>query len=497
MAEKHAKHGKKKARKSRHPWRENVEALTMAVIWALVLKCFVIEVSKIPSGSMQPTLMGSPETGVMDRVIVDKLSYSWRDPARYEIVVFRHPLERSRNMVKRVWGMPDEWLRIAYGDVWTRPDESAPWTILRRPPAVQDAMWRELAPRSARLSDWKAEEGSSWTVLGDSIAASGPGTAVFRPAENAVTNEYLDGYPDPMTEILRLALRGRILPHAGQNVVGDLRLDAEVSALEGCESVVLEVGEDGRSYRFELPGPAAPADARPRIVRAGNALASNALASNALASNALASNADGVPGAVSADEPWRLEAGDAVDVRVQNLDDRLELYVDGEWILGLDVPAAVSPTTTRLAVHVEGAGAEIDDLRVLRDVYYVENPGSVTELYVPPGHYFMLGDNTQDSADGREWKAVELEWPDPASAAVGNYREQGENPSEPVLAGGRRLTFFRDQWGERHEIPSDVARMSPPRSFPLVPRSLVQGRAVAVFWPIKPVMGVWRVGWIH
>src|SRR5262245_25286422 len=104
--------GKPKPEEARHRWRENIEALVMAIVVALLFKYFVLEISKIPSGSMQPTLMGNPETGVFDRTLVDKLAYQFRDPRRFEIVVFKHPLERSRIMVKRLVGMPGEELKI-------------------------------------------------------------------------------------------------------------------------------------------------------------------------------------------------------------------------------------------------------------------------------------------------------------------------------------------------------------------------------------------------
>ena len=130
MSKNKSKSEERKAERKRHPWRENIEALSMAIVVALVLKVFLLEVSKIPSGSMQPTLMGNPRVGVFDRVIVDKLSFQFRDPQRFEIVVFRHPLERSRNMVKRVVGMPEEWLKIEHGDVWVRPNPEAEWEVL-------------------------------------------------------------------------------------------------------------------------------------------------------------------------------------------------------------------------------------------------------------------------------------------------------------------------------------------------------------------------------
>ena len=43
---------------ARAPWRDNLEAMTMAIVMALVLKIFVVEAYKIPTGSMQPTLIG-------------------------------------------------------------------------------------------------------------------------------------------------------------------------------------------------------------------------------------------------------------------------------------------------------------------------------------------------------------------------------------------------------------------------------------------------------
>ena len=132
--------------KSETPIRENIELVLMALVVALLFKGFVFEVSRIPSGSMQPTLMGDVETGVFDRIAVDRLSFQYRDPERWEVVVFKHPLERSRDMVKRIVGMPGEELRISGGDLWTRTSPDDEWTILRKPDKVQRRFWRSLIP---------------------------------------------------------------------------------------------------------------------------------------------------------------------------------------------------------------------------------------------------------------------------------------------------------------------------------------------------------------
>ena len=146
----------------------------MAIVVALLFKTFVIEISKIPSGSMQPTLMGNPETAIYDRLLVDKLSFHYRDPRRFEIVVFKHPLERSRVMVKRLVGMPGEDLKIAGGDLWTRSGPSDEWSVLRRPEAVQEEMWRRLDLQDPDRSSWSTVSGGEgWRLRGRDVTARG------------------------------------------------------------------------------------------------------------------------------------------------------------------------------------------------------------------------------------------------------------------------------------------------------------------------------------
>ena len=63
------------------------------------------------------------------------------------------------------------------------------------------------------------------------------------------------------------------------------------------------------------------------------------------------------------------------------------------------------------------------------------------------------------------------------------------------------LTWFRDEWGEMHVFPQSSEVATPEGlaglSAPLVPRELILGRAVLVFWPFMPSIDVWRLDWIH
>ncbi|NOT86005.1 MAG: signal peptidase I [Methylococcaceae bacterium] len=90
------------------------------VLIVLLLRSFLVEPFRIPSGSMMPTLL------VGDFILVNKFTYGIRlpvintkiiemnNPQRGDIVVFRFPKDPSVDYIKRVIGVPGD--RIAYYD---------------------------------------------------------------------------------------------------------------------------------------------------------------------------------------------------------------------------------------------------------------------------------------------------------------------------------------------------------------------------------------------
>ncbi len=88
--------------------REYAEAIITALLIALVIRAFVVQAFKIPSGSMIPTLL------VGDHLLVNKFIYgvklpftdirilAFKNPERGEIVVFKYPRDHSRDFIKRV-----------------------------------------------------------------------------------------------------------------------------------------------------------------------------------------------------------------------------------------------------------------------------------------------------------------------------------------------------------------------------------------------------------
>jgi len=480
--------------KSGQPWRENIEALVMAVAVAILFKYFILEISKIPSGSMQPTLMGSPTTGIYDRIVVDKLSMQYRDPKRFEIIVFKHPLEQSRIMVKRLVGMPGEDFRIEYGDLWTRPDASEPWSILRRPPLVMANAWRRIdfedVPGGA--TSWQAGRGTrDWRIGGRSILARGPGSAGFRSSQGSIRDQYTDGYHDSV----RLEI-GNEHGAGGLHPVGDLRLTGTVDPKPGAEEILLTLKEGKLRYVFQLPVEGAAGSAAPSITILGPGRG----------------DVKNVPSETS----FALKPGQTSSFSVENLDDRLAFYADGELLLELDVDPVPSQVSA-VEIEVKGKGASFDDLQVDRDIYYYypdrDNPRNVSGgpwvVTIPEGHYMMLGDNTQDSADSRDWNYKSYTWTEDGESIErrGNYRAGFNQPNpRAALVGGEPGKSFRDSYGDLHwfadsQVSDEFPRLGnlpeEPSPAPLVPRELILGRALGVFWPLIPSRSMWRLGWLR
>jgi signal peptidase I len=456
------------------PWRDNIEAVAVAVIMALVLKYFVVEAYKIPTGSMQPALMGSAQADVFDRILVDKLSYHFRDPERWEVVVFTYPLDRSKNFVKRLVGMPDEDFRVALGDLWRRDAGSpvdAPWQILRRPRNVQADVWKRLDLDEPETSFWRQSSGDGWRFDGRSIEARSPGEARFRPEAGAILDRYTDGYPDGLLDKLAGAH-----PGSNENPVGDLRLAANAEVDAACTSVDIVLDEGLRQYVFRFPGPAAAEDARPSITVREAAT-------------------PGVELARAEGDPWKLAAGEELAVAAQNMDDLLELEIDGAVACALEIESATDQRSG-IRVAFQGAGGTLSELMPYRDIYYTSAQAKVSETTIPPGSYFMMGDNTQDSSDSRDWTFARYALLGSESQVLrGNWR-RGENPIETHDPAGTTV-WLRDEWGERHQLRPGSARLIAPEQAPFVPRSLVRGRALAVFWPFLPTRGVYRLQWVH
>lgn len=98
--------------------REYLESLIIAAIIAFFVRSFFVQAFKIPSSSMEPTLL------VGDHLLVNRLSYVMKipftdiiflnlgEPERGDVIVFRYPMDKSKDFIKRVIAKGGDILEI-------------------------------------------------------------------------------------------------------------------------------------------------------------------------------------------------------------------------------------------------------------------------------------------------------------------------------------------------------------------------------------------------
>jgi signal peptidase I len=513
------------------PIRVNLESFGVAILAAVLLKWFCIEAYQIPTSSMQPTLMGSSEAHVYDRILVDKLVQTLREPERWDIMVFRYPLQKNQNYVKRLVGMPNDRLSIAGGNVYqvTDKDGKRSYAVLRKPDDLQAAMWKEVYPaRCVVRGEGKA--------LGALLAGS-PARAVAEDgdrfvldvetearlyvridADGGFVDLVWDGYPTATAAAIRQETQQQRRP---QEIVPDARLRATVERDAGVAEVAFEIdvvrpGRDRLTYAFVVRGD------KGRLVVRGKGTQ------------------------VLGESPefaCELPAGAATELGFAHVDDQLIAWRDGDELQRFDTAAwpcrdgceVGGPTATGdhcvvPQIVCRGRGkVRVDDLRIDRDQHYTR-AGSPEVIEVPDAHYFMMGDNTLQSVDSRDWTAVSIGvTPDgkvvppdtPGARTVrGNKRAMPlsrppDRDETPIAIPSERAIVMIDEYGEILRLQADVGadwgeriafvpegakngqgEWSPPETkVPFVRREDVQGRALLVFYPMRPFSWLFGSNW--
>lgn len=104
--------------------REWVESIVIAFLLAMVIRTFVVQAFKIPTGSMRPTLLEG------DLILVNKFIYGAkipftglrtpkaRDLKRGDVIVFIYPEDRKKDFIKRLIGLPGEIVQLENGTVY-------------------------------------------------------------------------------------------------------------------------------------------------------------------------------------------------------------------------------------------------------------------------------------------------------------------------------------------------------------------------------------------
>ena len=468
---------KGKKEKSKHPLRDNIEVIVFAVAMSLGLKVFALEAYQIPTGSMQPTLMGTQlrdgQGAVNDRVLVDKFSYLVRDPERWEVVVFRYPLSVTQNYVKRLVGLPGEELEICHGDLWARPlGSEEDMTILQKPWNVQEHLWKRVLPRpGSNPFQW-----NGWRISGDHIPAgdgplqlTGKSTVSLR---TPVRDEYRDGYPDAIFSSIPVQGSGA----NSHRAVSDLRLTCTATASANANPLVIQL--DAGAFPITLS-----------LLSDGAKLA--------------------LPNGTTESIHFATKANEAIDIDLAFWDHQVRLILTSDsqetvYSSSLSLEANGSPRNS-VSFKTDG-GWSLNPASLSRDIHYLPPfSGATPRFEIAEGHYFMMGDNTQNSLDGRDWEARVFRFDPPladgSSEVRGDHLQHGSDPfyDNPRWSANREFLTHRDEWGNLHQFSrADLTHGQDLRvSAPTVPRHYILGKALAVFLPIPPFAPVWRIGWVH
>lgn len=449
----------------------------------------------------QESINPSCRTG--DRVIVSKYQYDLvAGPQREDVVVFKFPRDPQRNWsalnyIKRLVGKPGETIGIYYGDLYvypgtadlpplTYPDRPRPadpddlwlpeylyekdpeamalfeqgkFQIVRKPPVQVLALRRivydndhqaadlaqaKFPPRwaaerpatsEAELRDFQAlrqggRDQAAWAEDGGHgfTHAARNGDLAWLRYRHLITHPPRDRRLDPaalrdvqpslVTDFLgyntyqfQRAFHGDDLP---QNWVGDLLLECDLNLdatrAEAGAQLILELarGVDRFQARWDL------GSGECSLVRLQ----------------------DGREEVLDS-RPTTLKGKGSFEVRFGNVDERLLVWIDGKLPFGDGVPFP-SPRQRGPTAHdlqpaglaARGAAVTVRHLKLWRDSYYTAGVNSQSDAspergnwtdpsqwdplhtlprrtyYVQPDHFLCLGDNSPQSADSRSWGLV-------------------------------------------------------------------------------------------
>jgi len=143
------------SRAEAHPatMREYIESLLVTVILALFGTTFVVQAFKIPSQSMEPTLL------VGDHLLVNKFIFGgrghwydrvlpYREIRRGDIIVFKFPFQDHPHYVKRVIGVPGDRVKIVDQQVYVNGSRLNEPYVVRDAAAPYDPFGDNFPPKS-------------------------------------------------------------------------------------------------------------------------------------------------------------------------------------------------------------------------------------------------------------------------------------------------------------------------------------------------------------
>ena len=369
-----------------------------------------------------------------DRILVDKFAYDFAEPQRWDVVVFKYPEDSDTNYIKRLIGLPGETVQLVGGDIWTSRNGGKA-QIARKPPRVMRAMlqtvhdsdhpaavlqdegwppaWTDWSQPGSRGGRWQAEDRRRRFTA--SCAAGESAMLRFRhfmpAAENWKQARLGQGLELPARPDLVDDFQAYNAIHHDGHWVGDLAVACRLESRSATGVMKLDLVDGGQRHRCTID-----------------------LASGIAELAAAEGATDRVQTRVQGQGSWQL--------LFANVDDQLRLFVDDQpvpleqpvvWetpfdeaaqrqpvlvavVPGEDEPSDLAPAGISVTATDAPVDLSVSSLRVLRDGYYIGAVGvgrrgeirekSVLAFPLEADQFFVLGDNSAASKDGRLWSDV-------------------------------------------------------------------------------------------
>lgn len=130
---------------------ETIEIFLIALAIVVPIRYFLFQPFFVSGASMEPNFQSG------EYLLIDEISYRFREPRRGEVIVFHYPRDPSNFFIKRIIGLPGETIEIEGGEIKIYNLESPEGEILK------EHYIQELTPGDIKISLKKDE----YFVLGD------------------------------------------------------------------------------------------------------------------------------------------------------------------------------------------------------------------------------------------------------------------------------------------------------------------------------------------
>lgn len=390
-------------------WMRKLRAVMLALGAVLVLRVIFVEPFSVPTGSMAPHILGvhhetscwncgktvrvgEPHAGMParffdvpcpncgarhldladqptragDRLLVDKSTFGWRDPRRWELAVFRGPTEPDKPYVKRIVGLGNETIAIRDGDVYVN-NELARKTLRQAQAVSVPVCQMNHVPKDGWAIRWFASPG-------DDAPRTDAAEIVFPPSTADAWREiHYQGENDrPIDDVLTYNGRRPDLP---ADWVHDFLVECEIVVNSGDGAIVIALNDGGNNAVVTL----SPTDSA-RLTAGEMTRAAN---------------------------DRRLRHGATHRLELAFVDRCATARLDGAAIgEPIDLPVLVgrTPVIQPVRIRVRQLAATIRNLHLSRDLHYTSRGLLGNDRFMlGPDEYFMLGDNTDNSEDSRFW----------------------------------------------------------------------------------------------